>query len=154
MRRRMAADPLAAVGALVRKLGLEASGGQPPPILDAAQTDLPISHPDASLDALVVAGPLERTEDPVAWVSEIRRVLRPGGCVLAIAPDAGRWVWDDPSLRRPFTRKSLRLLFSDHEFSVRSSGYRSIGDAPRPVRAALDLFPGHPRVTWVYALRP
>lgn len=149
----MAADPRAAVDALVRKLGLDGPGPAPT-ILDASSCELPLAHADASLDALVVAGPLERVTDPVAWVGEVRRVLRPGGRVLAVAPDAGRWVWDDPDVRRPYTRKSLRLLFADHQFSVRSSGYRSLARVPRPLRVPLDLFPGRPRVTWVLALRP
>jgi SAM-dependent methyltransferase len=154
MARRMAADPRVAVETLVRELGVERLGTDPSAVLDASHTELPLPYADGSLDALVIAGPLERSADPVAWVREIRRVLRPGSPVLAVAPDAGRWVWNDPDVRRPYTRKSLRLLFADHQFSVRASGYRSLARVPRPLRLALDRFPGRPRVTWVLALRP
>jgi SAM-dependent methyltransferase len=150
----MPADSRDALETLMRRLGLVHDGTPPPPILDATQSALPLPYDDATLDTLVVAGPLERAGDPVAWAREIRRVLRPGGQALAVAPDAGRWVWDDPELRRPYTRKSLRMLFADHQFSVRESGYRSLSGAPAPLRAALDHIPGRPRLTWVLALRP
>jgi SAM-dependent methyltransferase len=153
MARPMAADPREALEDLVRELGLERADAQLSPVLDASHTELPLPYADASLDALVVAGPLERAEDPVAWARDIRRVLRPGSSVLAVAPDAGRWVWNDPLVRRPYTRKSLRLLFADHQFSVRSSGYRSLACVPAPLRVPLDLIPGRPRLTWVLALR-
>jgi ubiquinone/menaquinone biosynthesis C-methylase UbiE len=148
----MVADSRDAVRALVRRLELQRDGAPPPLVLDANQTELPLPYADQSVEAVVVAGPLERTADPVAWAREIRRVLRPGGRALALAPDAGRWVWDDPELRRPYTRKSLRMLFADHQFSVRESGYRSLSKSP--LRAALDHVPGRPRLTWVLALRP
>jgi SAM-dependent methyltransferase len=62
----------------------------------------------------------------VAVVQEVRRVLKPGGVVFASSPDAQRWVWDDYTHRRPFTRKSFRLLFADHGFDVLRVGYESV----------------------------
>jgi hypothetical protein len=53
-------------------------------------------------------------------------VLCPGGKVFASAPDAQRWVWDDYTHRRPFTRKGFRLLFSDQGFAVERVGYESV----------------------------
>jgi hypothetical protein len=62
----------------------------------------------------------------VALVEEVRRVLRPGAIVFASSPDAQRWMWDDYTHRRPFSRKSLRLLFADQGFSVERLGFESV----------------------------
>ena len=46
--------------------------------------------------------------------------------MFASSPDAQRWVWDDYTHRRPFTRKSFRLLFEDQGFQVERVGYESV----------------------------
>ena len=46
--------------------------------------------------------------------------------MFASSPDAQRWVWDDYTHRRPFTRKAYRLLFADQGFSVEHVGYESV----------------------------
>jgi SAM-dependent methyltransferase len=81
---------------------------------------------DASFDGVVLKDLLEHVTDPVGVVREVHRVLRPGGRVFASSPDAQRWVWDDYTHRRPFTRKSFRLLFSDQGFQVERLGYESV----------------------------
>ena len=73
---------------------------------------------DASFDGVILKDVLEHLDDAVAAVREVRRVLRPGGQVFASSPDAQRWVWDDYTHVRPFTRKSFRLLFADQGFDV------------------------------------
>lgn len=75
--------------------------------------DEPLPFPDDSFDGAVLKDLLEHVADPVKLVLEVRRVLRPGGVVFASSPDAQRWVWNDYTHRRPFTRKAFRLLFSD-----------------------------------------
>jgi SAM-dependent methyltransferase len=91
-----------------------------------ADVDQPLPFDDASFDGVVLKDLLEHVADPVAVVAEVRRVLRPGGIVFASSPDAQRWVWDDYTHRRPFTRKAFRLLFRDGGFTVEHVGYESV----------------------------
>jgi SAM-dependent methyltransferase len=90
------------------------------------EPDAPLPFEDESFDGVVMKDVLEHVGDPVAVVEEVRRVLRRGGKVFASSPDAQRWVWDDYTHRRPFTRKSFRLLFADRGFEVERVGYESV----------------------------
>jgi SAM-dependent methyltransferase len=91
-----------------------------------ANVDERLPFDDESFDGVVLKDLLEHVADPVSVVSEVHRVLRPGGRVFASSPDAQRWVWDDYTHRRPFTRKSLGLLFRDGGFEVEQLGYESV----------------------------
>jgi SAM-dependent methyltransferase len=86
----------------------------------------PLPFGDGEFDAVVLKDVLEHVPDPAALVLEVKRVLRPGGRVFASSPDAQRWVWDDYTHRRPFTRKAFRLLFADQGLTVESVGYESV----------------------------
>jgi SAM-dependent methyltransferase len=88
--------------------------------------DEPLPFDEGSFDGVVLKDVLEHVAEPVALVREVRRVLRPGGRVFASSPDAQRWVWDDYTHRRPFTRKSFRKLFEDQGFHVDHLGYESV----------------------------
>jgi SAM-dependent methyltransferase len=130
-----------------------------------ADVDRPLELADGSFDAIIIKDVLEHVDNPAALVREAHRLLRPGGRVFASSPDAQRWVWDDYTHRRPFTRKSFRLLFTDHDFEIRELGYESVSPgvgllAARTRRkrrprlfAALAMLPFHRRNVWVLAER-
>lgn len=81
---------------------------------------------DGSFDSAVIKDVLEHVPDPAATLREVFRVVKPGGLVFASSPDAQRWVWNDYTHRRPFTRKAFRMLFTDHGFTVEKLGYESV----------------------------
>jgi SAM-dependent methyltransferase len=125
----------------------------------------PLPFADGSFDAVVLKDVLEHLRAPVGLVREVRRVLRPGGTVFASSPDAQRWVWDDYTHVRPFSRRAYRQMFSDQGFNVLRAGYESvmpgIGIAsswtrrhrrPAPL-AALARLPVVRRNVWVLAER-
>ena len=131
-----------------------------------ADADEPLPFDNATFDAVVLKDVLEHVRDPVAVVREARRVLRPRGRVFAASPDAQRWVWDDYTHRRPFTRKSFRLLFADQGFEVEKIGYESVMPGtgilsrysrrkrrPRTL-GVLAWLPVVPRNVWLLAHRP
>ena len=125
-----------------------------------------LPFPDETFDAVVMKDLLEHLLDPVATVRQAHRVLKPDGLVFASSPDAQRWVWDDYTHVRPFSRKSFRLLFGDNGFEVDRLGYESVmpgiglisqrtkrKQRPR-VLAASAWLPVVRRNVWVLARKP
>lgn len=81
---------------------------------------------DQQFDGVVMKDLLEHVGDPGRTVAEAWRALRPGGLVFASSPDAQRWVWDDYTHVRPFTRVGYRRLFADQGFAILRCGYESV----------------------------
>ena len=134
---------------------------------DLRVVDLTRSLPfeSACFDGVILKDVLEHLMDPFSVVGEVRRVLRPGGRVFASAPDAQRWVWNDYTHVRPFTRTSFRRLFNDAGFDVERVGYESVlpgtshiavhtgNRRPLGLRVAAWL-PGWRRNVWLTACAP
>jgi SAM-dependent methyltransferase len=126
--------------------------------------ELPVG--DAEFDGVVLKDVLEHLLDPVSLVKEVHRTLKPGGRVFASSPDAQRWSWNDYTHRRPWTRTSMRRLFEDQGYRVKTVSYESVmpGSSivsgwlpakrrPLPLRLATWI-PGWRRNVWILAERP
>jgi SAM-dependent methyltransferase len=90
--------------------------------------DAPFPLGDSAFDLVLCAETLEHVRDVQLFLSEIRRVLRPGG-ELALSSPAARPLAPpedplSPHLRR-FTRRSLRRVLGELGFEVRSLERRS-----------------------------
>jgi 2-polyprenyl-3-methyl-5-hydroxy-6-metoxy-1,4-benzoquinol methylase len=95
---------------------------------------------DAEFDAVWAGEVIEHVPDTAGWLSEVRRVLRPGGVLLLSTPDHGPLsvlasalrprrldAWLDPRSDhvRFYTRRTLAALLDDFGFvevDVRGSG--------------------------------
>jgi GT2 family glycosyltransferase/2-polyprenyl-3-methyl-5-hydroxy-6-metoxy-1,4-benzoquinol methylase len=112
--------------------------------------------PDASFDAILFADLLEHLAEPEMALAQARRLLAPGGVVVASLPNVRHWsvvkqllagdfryepagILDRTHLRF-FTRASALRLFAQHGFAVvRATGSRWAEEgAPPEVVAALE----------------
>jgi SAM-dependent methyltransferase len=86
-----------------------------------ADLDEPLPFPDASFDVVVAGELLEHLRGPRQLVAEARRVLRPGGTLVASVPNAyrlknrlrflaGRKPEDDPTHLQMFAADDVRKL--------------------------------------------
>jgi 2-polyprenyl-3-methyl-5-hydroxy-6-metoxy-1,4-benzoquinol methylase len=91
-----------------------------------ADLDRPLELADESFDVVVAGELLEHLRDPQRLVSEIRRVLRPGGTFVASVPNAyrlkrrlfflvGRPPDDDPTHLQMFSPADVRALLEGFE---------------------------------------
>ena len=91
-----------------------------------ADLDQPLTFEDAGFDVVVAGELLEHLRDPHALVSEIRRVLRPGGTFVGSVPNAyrlknrarflaGRKPEDDPTHLQMFAPTDVRRLLGGFE---------------------------------------
>ena len=88
----------------------------------------PLPFPDQSIDKVLAVNVVYFWADPVAVISEIRRVLRPHGCVSIYAIDAAtmvNWRFAGRETHRLFRAAELTDLllqggFDRHRISVRS----------------------------------
>jgi SAM-dependent methyltransferase len=95
----------------------------PGAVLVELDPDSPFPLGDAAFDLVLCAETVEHVRDVQLFLSEIRRVLRPGG-ELALTTPAARPLGRpedplSPHLRR-FTRRSLRRVLAALGFEVRS----------------------------------
>lgn len=96
---------------------------------------------------------LEHLNNPSGAVRESLRVLKKRGQVFAFAPDNQKWVWDDYSHKRPFSKKSFKRLFEDSGFKVSKISYE-------PVMSGVDKFckffkiNRRPNILWLLAKTP
>ena len=94
--------------------------------------------PDASFDALTMSHSIEHVHDPVAWLGEVRRVLRPGGRLALATPNtrsllhrkfgASWFPLDPPRHLCLFNRAALGLALGKAGFTS-FSVFTSVRDA-------------------------
>lgn len=88
-----------------------------------ADLDAPLPFPDESFDVVVAGELLEHLRDPARLVDEAKRVLRPGGTLVASVPNAyrvknrlrfllGRRPEDDPTHLQMFSPANVRALLT------------------------------------------
>ena len=131
-----------------------------------ARPDGSLPFDDASFEGVILKDVLEHLLNPVSMAREVKRVLRPGGRVFASSPDAQRWVWNDYTHVRPYTRIAMRRLWVDQGMTVDKvsyecvapgtgiiSGYTKKKQRPFPFVLAAQL-PIVRRNVWVLASRP
>jgi SAM-dependent methyltransferase len=94
------------------------------------EPDEPLPLPDNAFDLVLCAETIEHVRDVGLLLSEVRRVLRPGGELALTTPAHGRAIFErhydprSPHLRF-LTRRSLRALLDDLGFDVRELRRRS-----------------------------
>lgn len=86
----------------------------------------PLPFENESFGAILLKDILEHLDDPGFTVRECLRILKPGGRIVAFSPDAQRWVWDDYTHKRPFSRKAFRNLFGDQGAQVERAAYEPL----------------------------
>jgi SAM-dependent methyltransferase len=81
---------------------------------------------DGAFDVVTAMDMLEHTDDDLAALSELRRVLRPGGLLLATVPAYGfLWSEHDEALkhRRRYTAHELRNKMTVTDFRIERTSY-------------------------------
>jgi len=75
---------------------------------------------DESTDIAVCLALIEHLIDPGHFLTETKRILKPGGLLWISTPDieaCGAKFWNDPTHAHPYTRGSLRMLLCMNGFS-------------------------------------
>jgi len=97
-------------------------------------------------DLVICKDIIEHVASGHSLMTWIRKVLKPNGFLLLISPDAQRWIWDDPTHLRPFSRRAHRMLAKAHGFKIVYESFESVmpgtqiaarffgGRSPWPIR--------------------
>lgn len=74
---------------------------------------------DNSIDYIIAKDILEHLQRPWHLVKEMYRILKPGGKVYAHVPNyTSSMAWIDYTHVRPYSKRSLRLMFEDYGFKT------------------------------------
>lgn len=87
--------------------------------VDLEQEDLPFA--DASVDCCTCFEVIEHIERPTNMLTEILRVLKPGGKLILTTPDLRRvqeYFYEDPTHVRPFIKEGLARTLRTAGFSL------------------------------------
>lgn len=106
-------------GLIMAKARMDRGDLAPPLLINARAESLPLK--DASFDAVVAQHLLEHIHNPIEALREWRRVLRPGGVVALVTPNAlypDQTLFDDPSHVDLFTPDTLRSALESSGFKV------------------------------------
>ena len=101
-----------------------------------------LEFPDRTFDVVYAHGVLQYTADPVAMVSEIRRVLKPGGVAILMVYNRVSWLYLMSKLmkvRLEHEDAPVLRVFSIPEFGRLLAGFRRVAIVPErfPVRSRL-----------------
>jgi SAM-dependent methyltransferase len=97
--------------------------------------------PDGYFDGAIAVEVLEHVEEDRMFVSEIYRILKPGGWFLMSTPNGDYIKNTNPDHKRHYTREQLDQLLRayfpsvDLEYAVKGSKFRRLGQRPWSVRA-------------------
>jgi SAM-dependent methyltransferase len=87
----LASAGLDPIGAEVAEAALTRARERHPGLrFELVATDGPLPFDDAAFDAVWASEVIEHVADTARWLSEVRRVLRPGGTLLVTTPYHGR----------------------------------------------------------------
>ena len=110
---------------------------------DMTESDLP----SESFDLVVSVEVLEHVEMDARFVSEVSRVLRPGGRFLMTTPNGDFVENHNPDHKRHYRREQLFDLLSDHfetvsvEYAIAGGYYRKVGlrswSARHPIKTTM-----------------
>ena len=72
-----------------------------------------------SVDIAIGLALIEHLHDPSNFLSEVKRILKPGGALWMDTPDidaCGTDFWNDPTHVHPYNRRSMRKLLEMYDF--------------------------------------